>query len=114
MHGKAADKEKDGRGGKPTPATAAAASTASSSSAANTSTTTSSSGAAATTGNTNSSGGNGSTTERCGIRTFALLERSLGTLGLRGLDRLFAFRTVYEFTALLKFYDAEVRFSFFI
>eukprot|EP00605_Chrysophyceae_sp_TOSAG23-4_P000393 GSChrysophyteH1.ASY1.ANO1.449.1 assembled CDS len=30
---------------------------------------------------------------RCGVRTFALLQRSLGVIGLRGLDRLFAFRT---------------------
>ncbi len=48
------------------------------------------------------------TVEVCGVRTFALLERSLGVIGLRGLDRLFAFRTVFEFTSFLKFYHKEV------
>lgn len=48
------------------------------------------------------------TQEVCGIRTFALLERALGTFGLRGLDRLLSFRTVYEFNLFLKFYDTEV------
>lgn len=48
------------------------------------------------------------TQEVCGIRTFALLERSLGAIGLRGLDRLLAFRAVYELNMFLKFYSAEV------
>lgn len=48
------------------------------------------------------------TTEVCGIRTFALLERSLGVIGLRSLDRLFAFRTVHEFNLFLKFYANDV------
>lgn len=47
-------------------------------------------------------------TESCGIRTFALLERSLGAVGLRGLDRLFAFRTVHEFNFFFKFYEEKV------
>lgn len=46
--------------------------------------------------------------ETCGIRTFALLERSLGVIGLRGLDKLMAFRTVFEFNQFLKFYTAQV------
>jgi WASH complex subunit strumpellin len=46
--------------------------------------------------------------ETCGIRTFALIERSLGAIGLRGLDRLMAFRTVYEFNTFLKFYAQQV------
>lgn len=46
--------------------------------------------------------------ETCGIRTFALIERSLGVIGLRGLDRLMAFRTVYEFNTFLKFYSTQV------
>jgi WASH complex subunit strumpellin len=49
-----------------------------------------------------------STTEACGIRTFALLERSIGVIGLRGLDRLLAFRTVHAFNAFLKFYTTSV------
>jgi WASH complex subunit strumpellin len=49
-----------------------------------------------------------STTESCGIRTFALLERSIGVIGMRGLDRLLAFRTVHTFNSFLKFYNAEV------
>ena len=49
-----------------------------------------------------------STTEACGIRTFALLERSIGVIGLRGLDRLLAFRTVHAFNAFLKFYNTAV------
>ncbi len=48
------------------------------------------------------------TVEVCGVRTFALLERSLGVIGLRGLDRLFAFKTVHEFTLFLKFYNNDV------
>ena len=46
--------------------------------------------------------------EACGIRTFALLERSLGAIGLRGLDRLLAFKTVFEFNTFLKFYSSQV------
>ncbi|KAJ1434034.1 WASH complex, subunit strumpellin [Ochromonadaceae sp. CCMP2298] len=49
-----------------------------------------------------------STTEACGIRTFALLERSIGVIGLRGLDRLLAFRTVHTFNSFLKYYAAQV------
>ena len=49
-----------------------------------------------------------STVEACGIRTFALLEQSIGVIGLRGLDRLLAFRTVHTFNAFLKFYNKEV------
>lgn len=49
------------------------------------------------------------TQEVCGIRTFALLERSLGAIGLRGLDRLFAFRAVNELNVFLKFYTNEVQ-----
>jgi hypothetical protein len=48
------------------------------------------------------------TQEVCGIRTFALLERSLGTIGLRGLDRLFSFRAVHELNIFLKFYTTEI------
>ena len=46
--------------------------------------------------------------ESCGISTFALLERSIGVIGIRGLDRLLAFRCVYEFNAFLKFYQSQV------
>lgn len=46
--------------------------------------------------------------ESCGVRTFALLERSLGPVGLRGLDRLFAFRAVSELNSFLKFYETDV------
>ena len=49
------------------------------------------------------------TIESCGVRTFSLLERSIGVIGLRGLDRLFAFRTVHTFTLFLKYYEIEVR-----
>ncbi len=48
------------------------------------------------------------TVEVCGVRTFALLERTLGPIGLRGLDRLFGFRAVFEFNTFLKFYQNEV------
>ena len=48
------------------------------------------------------------TFEVCGIRTFSLLERTLGAIGLRGLDKLLGFRTVFEFNGFLKFYQAEV------
>lgn len=47
-------------------------------------------------------------TEVCGIRTFSLLEKAIGVIGLRGLDRLLAFRTVYEFNLFLKFYMQDV------
>ena len=47
-------------------------------------------------------------TESCSFHTFALLERSLGAVGLRGLDRLFAFRTVHEFNSFLNFYEENV------
>jgi WASH complex subunit strumpellin len=46
--------------------------------------------------------------ESCGIRTFALLEKSIGVIGIRGLDRLLAFRSVFEFNAFLKFYSTQV------
>jgi WASH complex subunit strumpellin len=51
---------------------------------------------------------NAVTIETCGIRTFALLERSVGVIGLRGLDRLLAFRTVNIFNQFLRFYAAQV------
>lgn len=49
-----------------------------------------------------------STVESCGIRTFLLLERSLGVAGMIGIDRLLAFRSVYEINVFLKFYKTEV------
>ena len=52
------------------------------------------------------------TSELCGIRFFALLEKSLGVIGLRGLDRLLAFRTVYEFNSFVKFYESDVHGKF--
>lgn len=48
------------------------------------------------------------TVESCGIRTFALLQNAIGVIGLRGVDRLISFRTVFEFNQFLKFYTAEV------
>jgi WASH complex subunit strumpellin len=48
------------------------------------------------------------TTESCGIRTFQLLEKSIGVIGLRGVDRLLSFRTVSLFTQFLKYYKTEV------
>lgn len=48
------------------------------------------------------------TVEICGIRTFSLIERSLGVIGMRGLDRLLAFRTVYELNQFLKFYKTDI------
>jgi WASH complex subunit strumpellin len=48
------------------------------------------------------------TIETCGIRTFALLEKSIGVFGLRGLDRLLAFRTVNIFNSFLHFYQKQV------
>lgn len=50
----------------------------------------------------------GPTVETCGIRTFALLERSIGVIGLRGLDRLLAFRTVNIFNQFLRYYSQQV------
>mmetsp|Transcript_24845 Transcript_24845/g.36645 ORF Transcript_24845/g.36645 Transcript_24845/m.36645 type:complete len:1170 (+) Transcript_24845:53-3562(+) len=50
----------------------------------------------------------GPVVESCGIRTFALLEKAIGVIGIRGLDRLLAFRCVYEFNSFLKFYVADV------
>eukprot|EP01035_Chromulina_nebulosa_P017771 gene17771-23373_t len=46
--------------------------------------------------------------ESCGIRTFAILEGALGAIGLRGLDRLLSFRTVFEFNNFKKFYEVDV------
>lgn len=48
------------------------------------------------------------TLESCGIRTFALLETSIGVIGLRGLYQLLAFRTVHTFNSFLKFYELRV------
>lgn len=49
------------------------------------------------------------TSESCGIRTFALLERSIGVIGIQGLDRLLAFRSVHILNIFCKFYEYEVR-----
>jgi WASH complex subunit strumpellin len=51
---------------------------------------------------------NASTTEVCGIRMFSLLERSIGVIGLRGLNRLLAFRTVFEFNSFIKYYTSNI------
>jgi WASH complex subunit strumpellin len=48
------------------------------------------------------------TVESCGIRTFNLLNQSVGAIGLRGLDRLLAFRVVFEYNTFLKFYKSSV------
>lgn len=48
------------------------------------------------------------TVEYCGIRTFALLERSIGVIGLQGLNRLLAFRTVHAFNQFVKHYEQNV------
>lgn len=48
------------------------------------------------------------TVECCGIRTFQLLEGSIGAIGLRGLDRLLAFRTVHSLNSFVKFYAVSV------
>lgn len=48
------------------------------------------------------------TQEACGIRTFSLLEKAIGVIGLRGLDRLLAFRSVHCLNSFLKFYSKEV------
>ena len=60
-------------------------------------------------GQKSSSSSSTATSEACGIRTFALLEKSIGVIGLRGLDRLLAFRTVHIFNAFLKMYAADVK-----
>ena len=49
------------------------------------------------------------TEEVCGVRTFALLQRSLSVIGLRGLDRLNGFKIVYELNTFLRFYNKDVR-----
>jgi WASH complex subunit strumpellin len=51
---------------------------------------------------------NATASEVCGMRTLGVLERALGAIGLRGLDRLLSFRAVFEFNAFLKFYDSDV------
>ena len=48
------------------------------------------------------------TFESCGIGTFSLLNQSVGAIGLRGLDRLLAFRIVFEYNNFLKFYKSSV------
>jgi hypothetical protein len=48
------------------------------------------------------------TEEVCGVRTFAILEKAIGAIGLRGLDRLFAFRNVNLLNSFIKFYINEV------
>jgi WASH complex subunit strumpellin len=48
------------------------------------------------------------TTEVCGLRTFAVLEKALGAIGIRSIDRLMSFRAGHEFSTFLKFYAAEV------
>lgn len=49
------------------------------------------------------------TTEICGARTFQLLERSIGAIGLRGLDRLLAFRAVHTLNNFVRFHEKSVR-----
>jgi WASH complex subunit strumpellin len=49
----------------------------------------------------------GQTVEVCGIHTFSLLEKSMGVIGMRGLDRLLGFRTVYDLTTFLRSYDKD-------
>eukprot|EP01041_Mallomonas_annulata_P003104 gene3104-6094_t len=46
--------------------------------------------------------------ESCSTATFQLLESSLGVCGLRGLDKLLAFRTSHLFTNFLKTYNRDV------
>jgi WASH complex subunit strumpellin len=48
------------------------------------------------------------TVEQCGIRTFALLERSIGVIGLQGLNRLLAFRTVHAINQFIRHYEQNV------
>lgn len=55
-----------------------------------------------------SGGGVGTAVEQCGVRTFSLLERSLGTIGLQGLNRLLAFRTVHALNTFLRYYETKV------
>lgn len=49
------------------------------------------------------------TIEQCGIRTFALLERSIGVIGLQGLNRLLAFRAVHICNYFLRYFEQSVR-----
>jgi len=49
------------------------------------------------------------TIETCGIRTFQLLERSIGVIGLRGVNRLLAFRAVHCCNQFMKYYDQHVQ-----
>lgn len=49
------------------------------------------------------------TEEVCGIRTFALLQKSISVIGLRGLDRLIGFKIVFELNSFLKFYNKDVK-----
>lgn len=48
------------------------------------------------------------TVESCGIRTFQLLERSIGVIGLRGINRLLAFRAVHCCHEFMKCYDQRI------
>jgi len=45
------------------------------------------------------------TMEVCGVYIFSLLEKSLGVIGMHGLDQLFGFRTVNEIQSFLRTYD---------
>jgi WASH complex subunit strumpellin len=49
----------------------------------------------------------GQTVEVCGVQTFSLLEKSLSVIGMRGLDRLLAFRTVHELTKFVRTYEKD-------
>jgi WASH complex subunit strumpellin len=44
----------------------------------------------------------------CGMKTLSLIEKSIGPIGMKSLDKLLGFRIVYELNFLLKFHDAEV------
>ena len=46
--------------------------------------------------------------ELCGIGTFSLLHRSVGLLGLAGLDRMLSFRIVHTMNNILKFWSSTV------
>mmetsp|Transcript_15176 Transcript_15176/g.51428 ORF Transcript_15176/g.51428 Transcript_15176/m.51428 type:complete len:486 (+) Transcript_15176:2-1459(+) len=59
-------------------------------------------------GSSSSSSGADAAEEVCGMRTFALLNSAIGTIGLRGLDRLMCFRIVHELNSFLRFYAREV------
>lgn len=48
------------------------------------------------------------TIESCGIRTFQLLERSIGVIGMRGVNRLLAFRTVHTCNQFMKYYEHHI------